>query len=84
MHSLTGMKKRLKDKMTQKVSSLKESLQDAPETFCKRRLCPSKQAIFGEGNGTPLQCSCRENPRDGGAWWAAIYGVAESDTTEVT
>ena len=30
----------------------------------------------GEGNGTPLQYSCLENPRDGGAWWAAIYGVA--------
>ena len=29
-----------------------------------------------EGNGNPLQCSCLENPRDGGAWWAAIYGVA--------
>ena len=34
----------------------------------------------GEGNGNPLQCSCLENPRDGGAWWAAIYGVAESRT----
>ena len=31
---------------------------------------------IGEGNGNPLQCSCLENPRDGGAWWAAIYGVA--------
>ena len=30
----------------------------------------------GEGNGNPLQCSCLENPRDGGAWWAAVYGVA--------
>ena len=37
-----------------------------------------------EGNGNPLQCSSLENPRDGGAWWAAVYGVAESDTTEVT
>ena len=37
----------------------------------------------GEGNGNPLQYSCLENPRDGGAWWAAVYGVAESDTTEV-
>ena len=33
-----------------------------------------------EGNGNPLQCSCLENPRDGGAWWAAIYGVAQSQT----
>ena len=34
----------------------------------------------GEGNGNPLQCSCLENTRDGGAWWAAICGVAESQT----
>ena len=34
----------------------------------------------GEGNGKPLQCSCLENPRDGGAWWAAICGVAQSRT----
>ena len=33
-----------------------------------------------EGNGNPLQCSCLENPRDGGAWWAAVYGVAQSGT----
>ena len=38
----------------------------------------------GEGNGNPLQCSCLENPRDRGAWWAAISGRTESDTTEVT
>ena len=34
----------------------------------------------GEGNGNPLQCSCLENPRDGGAWWAAVYEVARSQT----
>ena len=34
----------------------------------------------GEGNVNPLQCSCLENPRDGGAWWAAVYGVAQSWT----
>ena len=34
----------------------------------------------GEGNGNPLQCSCLENPRDGRAWWAAVYGVAQSWT----
>ena len=33
-------------------------------------------SCFREGNGNPLQCSCLENPRDGGAWWAAVYGVA--------
>ena len=38
----------------------------------------------GEGNGNPLQCSCLQNPRDGGAWWAAVYGVAESNITEAT
>ena len=37
-------------------------------------------ACFGEGNGNPLQCSCLENPRDGGAWWEAVYGVAWSRT----
>ena len=35
---------------------------------------------IGEGNGNPLQCSCLENPRDGGALWAAVYGVAQSQT----
>ena len=35
---------------------------------------------IGEGNGNPLQCSCLENPRDRGAWWAAVYGVAQSWT----
>ena len=35
---------------------------------------------MGEGNGTPLQYSCRENPMDGGAWWAAVHGVAKSWT----
>ena len=38
----------------------------------------------GGGNGNPLQCSCLENPRDGGAWWAAVSGVAQLDTTEAT
>ena len=35
-------------------------------------------SCIGEGNGNPLQCSCLENPRDRGAWWAAAYGVAQS------
>ena len=37
-------------------------------------------SCIGEGNGNPLQCSCLENPRDGGAWWAAISGVTQSRT----
>jgi len=37
-------------------------------------------SCIGEGNGNPLQCSCLENPRDGGAWWAVVYGVAHSWT----
>ena len=37
-------------------------------------------SCIGEGNGTPLQCSCLENPRYGGAWWAAVYGLAKSRT----
>ena len=35
---------------------------------------------IGEGNGNPLQCSCLENPMDGGAWWGAVHGVAKSQT----
>ena len=35
---------------------------------------------IGEGNGNPPQCSCLENPREGGAWWAAVYGVPQSRT----
>ena len=37
-------------------------------------------SCIGEGNGNPLQCYCLENPRDSGAWWAAVYGVAQSQT----
>ena len=37
-------------------------------------------SCIGEGNGNPLQCSCLENPRDGEAWWASVYGVTQSRT----
>ena len=43
-------------------------------------LIPGPVRSPGEGNGNPLQCSCLENPRDGEAWWAAVYGVAQSRT----
>ena len=39
-----------------------------------------RAVLIGEGNGNPLQGSYLENPRDGGAWWAAVYGVAQSRT----
>ena len=45
---------------------------------CLLNLLPT--ICIGEGNGNPLQCSCLENPRDRGAWWAAIYGVTQSQT----
>ena len=45
-----------------------------------RKVMTNLDTIFGEGNGTPLQCSCLENPRDEGTWWAAVYGVAQSRT----
>ena len=37
-------------------------------------------SCIGKGNGNPLQCSCLENPKDRGAWWAAVYGVTQSQT----
>ena len=40
----------------------------------------SSLSCIGEGNGNPLQCSCLENPRDRGVWWAAVYGVTQSQT----
>ena len=42
----------------------------------KKKICLLMQD--GEGNGTPLQYSCLEDPMDGGAWWAAVHGVAKS------
>ena len=41
---------------------------------------PFPQALIGGGDGTPPQSSCLENPVDGGAWWAAVHGVAKSQT----
>ena len=54
-------------------------------TLCKQSICnfmffEIKEKNHGEGNGTPLQYSCLENPMDGGAWKAAVHGVAEGRT----
>ena len=43
-------------------------------------ICHEVMGLDGEGNGTPLQYSCLENPMDGGTWWAAVHGVAKSQT----
>ena len=56
--------------VTQGVTKSRTRLSDFTFTF----------HFLGEGNGNPLQCSCLENPRDGGASWAAVYGVAQSRT----
>jgi len=47
---------------------------------CTQRIFYITSHLSGEGNGTPLQYSCLENPMDGGAWWAAVHGVAKSWT----
>ena len=48
--------------------------------FLLKNILVLSSGITGEGNGNPLQYSCLENPVDGGAWWAAVYGVAQSWT----
>ena len=54
--------------------------QDWSDLACKQILKVCYAYAIGEGSGTPLQYSCLENPMDGGAWWAAVHGVAESWT----
>ena len=56
------------------------SLRVGHEDTTERLHCHFSLSCIGEGNGNPLQCSCLENPSDGGAWWAAICGVAQSRT----
>ena len=55
---------------------------DITEKINMYRCCTlnGAKSSWGEGNGNPLQCSCLENPRDRGAWWAAVHGVAQSRT----
>ena len=55
-------------------------LKNLPANSGDTDLIPWLERSLGEGNGNPFQHSCLENPRDGGAWWAAVYGVAQSRT----
>ena len=63
------------------ISALPGNLENDPEWIgWLLRVLDSLATECGEGDGTPLQCSCLENPRDGAAWWAAVYGVTQSRT----
>ena len=65
---------------------LQEEIQLPPDfDYCRHKYwlpggTSDKMVLVGEGNGTPLQHSCLENPMDGGAWWAAVHGVGRSQT----
>ena len=65
--NITGALKRFGYKHTQKEDHVMKTKQEGSH-------------LYGEGNGTPLQYSCLENPTDGGAWWAAVHGVAKGQT----
>ena len=67
--SLSKLQEMVKDREPGVLQSMQSQSSDTTERihFHFSRLCT------GEGNGNPLQCSCLENPRDGGAWWAAVY-----------
>ena len=73
------------DSKDMNLSKLWETVKDketwpASVHFVGSAICGLLDFLLGEGNGNSLQCSCLENPRDGGACWAAVYGVAQSRT----
>ena len=84
VHRIAQSQTQLKRLSTQRKSTilqlkkLKLFFKGMIPIFFLKGCYPSRPAL--EGNGNPLQCSCLENPRDGGAWWAAVYGVAQSRT----
>ena len=57
-----------------------QSMRSLGTDMTERLHFPFSLSCIGEGNGNLLQCSCLENPRDRGAWWAAVYGVTQSQT----
>ena len=72
------MTRRSKQAIKKEIKSMQEIV--SKEIKTERLHFDFSLACVGEGNGNPLQCSCLENLRDGGAWWAAIYGVSQSRT----
>ena len=67
--------------LSESLSSLLDSLLKSRDITLLTKVRIVKAMVFpGEGNGTPLQYSCLENPMDGGVWWAAVHGVAKSRT----
>ena len=73
----------LENKMELQINSLEtrvEKMQERGSDMTEQHHFHFSLSRTGEGNGNPLQCSCLGNPRDGGAWWAAISGVAQSRT----
>ena len=63
-----------------KLTSIESVMPSNHLILCRPLLLLPSIFPASEGNGNPLQCSCLENPRDGGAWWAAVYGVTQSRT----
>ena len=73
----------LLNKRSSAVRSPRTATKSGPHSPQRERVSHSNKdpgQLPGEGNGNPLQCSCLENPRDGGTWWAVVYGVAKSRT----
>ena len=81
MLSLAGSKRTARDRMVPVMAGERWLLATMPIKWQERKGCLSElRANGGEGNGIPLQYSCLENPMGGGAWWAAVHGVAKSLT----
>ena len=81
---LTPTDRSSKQKIKKETQVLNDTLNEMDLIDIFRTFHPNAEEYTREANGTPLQCSCLENPRDGGAWWAAVWGRTESDTTEAT